>query len=76
MKLEVKNLFFSYNSKNPVLENINLDLTENSISMRNLFYSPDFEKTQKKYNVREIPVNGSYNYDRRRDNWLRKVGEL
>lgn len=33
MKLEVKNLFFSYNSKNPVLENINLDLTENSISV-------------------------------------------
>lgn len=44
--------------------------------MRNIFYNPEFEKTQKKYKVVDIPVNRSYNYERRRDNWLRKVGDL
>lgn len=44
--------------------------------MRNIFYNPEFEKTQKKYKVETIPINGSFNYERRRDNWLRKVGEI
>jgi hypothetical protein len=44
--------------------------------MRNIFYNPDFEKTQQKYKVEQIPVRGSYNYERRKDNWLKKVGEI
>ena len=42
--------------------------------MRNIFYNPDFYKTQKKYGVDEITVNRSSNYERRRQNWAKKVG--
>lgn len=44
--------------------------------MRNIFYNPDFAQTQKKFRVQEIPVNRSTNYERRKENWLKKVGEI
>lgn len=44
--------------------------------MRNVFYNDEYQSTQKKYNVTEIPVFGSTNYDRRKENWQRKVGQI
>ena len=44
--------------------------------MRNLFYDDAYANTQKKFDVKNIAVSGSFNYERRRENWKRKVGEL
>lgn len=41
--------------------------------MQNLYYSPDYAKTQEKYGVEGIQTN-TYSYERNRARWARKVG--
>jgi hypothetical protein len=44
--------------------------------MRNIFYNEDFAYTQEKYNVKKIVINRSSNYDKRKRDWLKKVGAV
>lgn len=41
--------------------------------MQNLYYSPEYAKTQEKYGVQGIQTN-SFSYERNRARWARKVG--
>ena len=41
--------------------------------MQNLYYSPDYAKTQEKYGVQGIKVN-TFSYERNRRAWERRVG--
>ena len=41
--------------------------------MQNLYYSPDYAKTQGKYGVQGIQTN-TFSYERNRARWARKVG--
>lgn len=41
--------------------------------MQNLYYSPDYAKTQEKYGVEGIQTN-TFSYERNRARWARKVG--
>lgn len=37
--------------------------------MRNIFYNPEYAKTQKKFNVKDIPIKSPYNYEQRKERW-------
>lgn len=41
--------------------------------MQNLYYSPDYARTQERYGVQGIQTN-SFSYERNRARWARKVG--
>lgn len=43
--------------------------------MDNLFYSDDFPETQKKYNVKDLPAKSNLDFNRRQEDWKRKVGD-
>ena len=44
--------------------------------IENIVYGDDFPKTQQKWAVEQIPVKSPYNYNQRKENWKRKVGDL
>lgn len=44
--------------------------------MENIVYGDDFPKTQKKWNVQDIPVKSPFNYEQRKEKWKQKVGLL
>lgn len=44
--------------------------------MENIFYSGDFPKTQKKYNVENLWVKSKYNYEQRKARWKVRVGDV
>lgn len=44
--------------------------------LQNVFYSPDYAKTQGKYGVENIGVGNHFTYEQNRARWERKVGAL
>lgn len=43
--------------------------------MENIFYGDDFPETQKKFQVDKLYVKSSLNYNQRKEQWKRKVGD-
>lgn len=43
--------------------------------MENIVYGDDFPKTQKKFDVENIPVNSHLSYEQRKQQWKNKVGD-